>query len=410
MTDKYYSLKFIDYHFDPALQEGLDAMRFENTTPIQEQAIPIILNQQDLIAVAQTGTGKTAAFLLPVLNKLATAHNPHTDTLIIVPTRELALQIDQAVQGFAYFTGASSLAIYGGGDGMSFENEKRALTQGANIIIATPGRLMSHLNMGYVKFNQIKHFIIDEADKMLDMGFVDDIAKIAGYLPKQKQTLLFSATMPPAMRKLGEKLLVNPAQISIAISKPAAGVTQTAYMVYNAQKNELIKHILSLKEHQSVLIFSSTKQNVKTLNRELQHARLKAKAIHSDLEQAEREEVLREFRARKIQIIVATDILSRGIDIEDISLVINYDVPNDAEDYIHRIGRTARASSTGEAITFINDLDQYKFHKIETLIGKPIDKLNVPEKLGESPVYDPNKKVKTGFKKRPFTKGAPNRR
>ncbi|MBK9301411.1 MAG: DEAD/DEAH box helicase [Bacteroidetes bacterium] len=397
-------MKFIDYHFEPSLQEGLDAMRFENTTPIQEQAIPIILENRDLIAVAQTGTGKTAAFLLPILNKLATSHNHHTDTLIIVPTRELALQIDHAVQGFAYFTGASSLAIYGGGDGASFENEKRALTQGANIIIATPGRLMSHLNMGYVKFNHIKHFIIDEADKMLDMGFIDDIAKIASFLPAKKQTLLFSATMPPAFRKLGEKLLVNPVQVSIAISKPAAGVTQTAYMVYNAQKNELIKHILSQKEHSSVLIFSSTKQHVKTLNRELQRAGMKAKAIHSDLEQLEREEVLRDFRAKNIQIIVATDILSRGIDIEDISLVINYDVPNDAEDYIHRIGRTARASSTGEAITFINDLDQQKFHKIETLIGKELDKLTVPAQLGESPLYNPNKKSKSPFVKRNFSR------
>ncbi len=371
-------MKFTDYQFEPSLQEGLDAMRFENTTPIQEQAIPIILSNRDLIAVAQTGTGKTAAFLLPILNKLAKSQSNFTDTLVIVPTRELALQIDQAVQGFAYFTGASSLAIYGGGDGMSFENEKRALTQGANIIIATPGRLMSHLNMGYAKFGNIKHFILDEADKMLDMGFVDDIAKIATYLPKNKQTLLFSATMPPAFRKLGEKLLHQPAQINIAVSKPAEGVTQTVFLVMNAQKNDLIKYILSQKVHQSVLIFSSTKQNVKTLNRELQREGMKAKAIHSDLEQIEREEVLREFKAKKIQIIVATDILSRGIDIQDISLVINYDVPNDAEDYIHRIGRTARASSKGEAITFVNDQDKLKFRKIETFLGRPLAKLPLP--------------------------------
>lgn len=372
-------MKFTDYHFEPSLQEGLDAMRFENTTPIQEQAIPIILSDRDLIAVAQTGTGKTAAFLLPILNKLAKSQSNHTDTLVIVPTRELALQIDQALQGFAYFTGTSSLAIYGGGDGMSFENEKRALTQGANIIIATPGRLMSHLNMGYVKFNHIKHFILDEADKMLDMGFVDDIAKISTFLPKKKQTLLFSATMPPAFRKLGERLCHNPLQINIAVSKPAEGVTQTAYEVMNAQKNDLIKHILSQKEHASVLIFSSTKQNVKTLNRELQRAGMKANAIHSDLEQNEREQVLRDFRAKNIQIVVATDILSRGIDIVDISLVINYDVPNDAEDYIHRIGRTARASSKGEAITFVNDQDKLKFKKIESFIGKQIPKLTLPK-------------------------------
>lgn len=367
-------------------------MRFETPTPIQQQAIPIIMQDKDLIAVAQTGTGKTAAFLLPILHKLSAEPTENTDTLIIVPTRELALQIDQALQGFAYFTGVSSLAIYGGGDGMSFENEKRALTQGANIIIATPGRLMSHLNMGYVKFDQVKHFILDEADKMLDMGFVDDINTIANYLPKQKQSLLFSATMPPAIRTLAQRLLHHPQQISIAISKPAAGVTQLAYLVHDPQKNELIKHILKEKEYGSVLIFSSTKQKVKQLNRELQMAKFKARAIHSDLTQEEREDVLRGFRSRNVQILVATDILSRGIDIEDIGLVINYDLPNDAEDYVHRIGRTARASTKGEAITFINDFDQLKFHKIEQLIEKEVEKRPLPKHLGPNPVWNPSSK------------------
>lgn len=369
-------------------------MRFETPTPIQAQAIPLILNNKDLIAVAQTGTGKTAAFLLPILHKLAITQTHTTDTLIIVPTRELALQIDQAVQGLAYFTGASSLAIYGGGDGMSFENEKRALTQGANIIIATPGRLMSHLNMGYVKFDKVEHFILDEADKMLDMGFVDDITKIANYLPKKRQSLMFSATMPPSIRSLAQKLLHHPEQISIAISKPAEGVTQGAYLVYDAQKNELIKSILKAKEYASVLIFSSTKQKVKVLQRELHVAGLKAKAIHSDLEQDEREEVLRSFRNKQTQILVATDILSRGIDIEDIGLVINYDLPNDAEDYIHRIGRTARASTKGEAITFINEYDQFKFYKIEQLMEREVEKRPLPDHLGEGPVWNPKAKTK----------------
>lgn len=385
------------------MQEGLDSMQFENATPIQEQAIPIILEGKDLIAVAQTGTGKTAAFLLPILHKLAISDKNETDTLIIVPTRELAVQIDQAVQGFAYFTGASSLAIYGGGDGHTFENEKRALTLGGNIIIATPGRLISHLNMGYVKFDKVKHFILDEADKMLDMGFVDDITKISTFLPKTKQTLLFSATMPPAIRNLGEKLLVNPSQISIAISKPAAGVTQMAYSVYNGQKNDLIKHILKEKEYTSVLVFSSTKQNVKILNRDLQKAGLKSRAIHSDLEQEEREEVLRGFKSKRTQLLVATDILSRGIDIDDIELVINYDIPGDAEDYIHRIGRTARASTKGEAITFINELEQYKFKKIEDLMELEVPKLPLPIHIGEGPVYDPKTKPKSkGNFKRKF--------
>ena len=399
-------MNFSDFNFIQSLQDGLDAMQFKTPSPIQELAIPIISSQQDLIAVAQTGTGKTAAFLLPVLNRLAQKNIQSTNTLIIVPTRELALQIDQAIQGFAYFTGATSQAIYGGGDGAVFETEKKALTQGVNIIVATPGRLMSHLNMGYVKFDQIEHLILDEADKMLDMGFVDDIAKITTYLPTKRQTLLFSATMPPSIRKLAQKLMVDPEQINIAVSKPAEGVTQGAYMAYDAQKNKLIKAILHEKEYSSVLVFASTKQKVKDLHRDLYRIGLNAKAIHSELEQKEREEVLRSFRNKQTQILVATDILSRGIDIEDIGLVINYDVPNDAEDYIHRIGRTARASSKGVAYTFINDIDQQKFQKIEALIGKEVEKIPLPKFLGEGPIYNP----KSPPPKKSFNKSRPPRR
>lgn len=393
-------MKFSDFNFEPSLQEGLDSMGFETPTPIQEQAIPIILNNKDLIACAQTGTGKTAAFVLPILNKLAKKDTHSTNTLIIVPTRELALQIDQALQGFSYFTSVSSIAIYGGSDGSVFETERRALTQGANVIIATPGRLMAHLNMGYVKLDDLEHLILDEADRMLDMGFVDDIVKITTYLPKKRQTLMFSATMPPKIRTLATKLLHEPEQVSISISKPAAGVIQGAYLTYDAQKNNLIKSLLHGKEKElsSVIIFLSTKQKVKELDRDLQKAGIKAKAIHSDLEQSEREQVLRDFRSKKTQILVATDILSRGIDIEDISLVINYDVPGDAEDYIHRIGRTARAASTGVALTFINEYDQQKFFQIETLIGAEVKKIPMPEHLGLGPAYTPE--VKT---KRPFT-------
>ncbi len=392
-------MKFIDFNFEASLQEGLDSMGFESPTPIQEQAIPIILNNKDLIGCAQTGTGKTAAFVLPILNKLAKHSTDTTNTLIIVPTRELALQIDQAIQGFSYFTSVSSLAIYGGSDGSAFERERRALTEGANIIIATPGRFMAHLNMGYVKLNHIQHLILDEADRMLDMGFVDDILKITTYLPKVRQTLMFSATMAPKIRTLATKLLNNPEQISISISKPAEGVVQGAYLVYDTQKNNLIKSLLEGKELSSVIIFVSTKIKVKELERDLQKAGLKAKAIHSDLEQLEREEVLRNFRSKKLQILVATDILSRGIDIEDIGLVINYDVPGEPADYIHRIGRTARAASTGVALTFINEYDQQKFQQIEELIGAEIKKIPLPENLGTGPVYNPELKVKKPFVK-----------
>lgn len=395
-------MKFTDFNFEAALQEGLDSMGFENPTPIQQQAIPIILSNKDLIGCAQTGTGKTAAFLLPILNKLTAHPTESTNTLIIVPTRELALQIDQALQGFSYFTSVSSLAIYGGNDGSMFETEKRALTQGANVIIATPGRLMAHLNMGYVKLDSLQHLILDEADRMLDMGFVDDILKITTYLPKNRQTLMFSATMAPKIRTLATKLLNNPEQITISLSKPAEGVVQGAYLVYDTQKNNLIKSLLSGKEQElsSVIIFLSTKQKVKELERDLQKAGLKAKAIHSDLEQGEREDVLLRFKSKQLQILVATDILSRGIDIEDIGLVINYDVPGDAADYIHRIGRTARVASIGVALTFINEFDQQKFLQIETLIGAEVKKLPLPEGFQSGPAYAPEVKVK-----KPFVKG-----
>jgi superfamily II DNA/RNA helicase len=397
-------LKFSDFNFETNLQEGLDSMGFQTPTAIQEQAIPIILNGKDLIGCAQTGTGKTAAFLLPILHKLSVNPTDNTNTLIIVPTRELALQIDQALEGFSYFTSVSSIAIYGGSDGSVFEREKRALAEGANVIIATPGRLMSHLNMGYAKFNHLQHLILDEADRMLDMGFIDDIMKIIGHLPKERQTLMFSATMAPKIRSLANKLLKNPEEISISIAKPAAGVEQGAYLVYDNQKNKLITQIMRGKEWNSVIIFVSTKIKVKDLERDLIRSGFKAKAIHSDLEQNEREEVLRNFRSKQLQILVATDILSRGIDIQDIEMVVNYDVPGEAADYIHRIGRTARAASKGVALTFINEFDQQKFSQIESLIGAEVNKLPLPENLGKGPDYTPEVHIKKPFKKKKFFK------
>lgn len=404
-------MTFSDFNFEKSLQEGLDSMGFKTPTFIQEQAIPVILKGKDLIACAQTGTGKTAAFVLPILDKMARNPTDDTNTLIIVPTRELALQIDQAIQGFSYFTSVSSLPIYGGNDGANFEREKRALTGGGNIIIATPGRLMAHLNMGYVKLDKLQHLILDEADRMLDMGFVDDIIRINSYLPKVKQTLMFSATMPPKIRTLATKLLNEPEQINIAVSKPAEGVTQGAYLVYDSQKNKLIAQLLSNAAFSSVIIFCSTKQKVKELERDLLKAGIKANAVHSDLEQDAREEALRNFRNKKIQTLVATDVLSRGIDIEDIGLVINYDVPNDAEDYIHRIGRTARAASTGVALTFINEADQRKFFQIESLIGMEVNKIALPEGFEPGPAYEPEVKRKKpeqkGNGKRKFFKKKP---
>ena len=390
-------MTFKDFNFDDKLQESLNSIGFENPTPIQEQAIPLIQAGNDLIACAQTGTGKTAAFVLPIVNRLSAEPLETTYALIVVPTRELVLQIDQALEGFLYFTGVSHLAIYGGSDGQVFAREKKALVEGANIIIATPGRLMAHLNMGYVKFDDLKFLVLDKADRMLDMGFVDDILKITTYLPANRQTLMFSATMPEKIRSLAKKLLKEPKEISLAVSKPAEGVTQQAYLVYDTQKNNLITHLLKDKDHSSVIVFASTKQKVKDLERDLLRARFKVAAIHSDLDQPEREAALRQFRNKQLQVLVATDILSRGIDIEDISLVVNYDVPHDPEDYIHRIGRTARAESKGMAITFINDFNQYKFANIEKMIGYEINKMPLPEFMGSGPLYQPNVRTKPPF-------------
>lgn len=406
---------FAELNLEDALLDGLYSMGFETPTPIQEQVIPFILEGRDVIACAQTGTGKTAAYLLPVLNKVSRDGIEHTSALIVSPTRELALQIDNAFQGFSYFTPASSIAVYGGGDGQTFEREKRALTEGASVVIATPGRLISHLNLGYVKFDQIDFLVLDEADKMLDMGFYDDILKIIGFLPASRQNLLFSATMPPKIRDLARKIMKDPAEVNIAISKPAEGVTQTAYVLHESQKAPLLKKILKERTDPSMLVFASTKQTVKDLEKDLKRAGLPVRAIHSDLTQDERENVLLSFRSRQTKILVATDILSRGIDIDNIGLVLNYDVPGDAEDYVHRVGRTARAESTGEAITFIGDKDQRRFGQIEKLIERIIPKTDLPEELGKGPAYEPDSRRseggKHGGKKRPpFRKKGKGRR
>ncbi len=393
-------MTFSDFNLDESLFNGLTAMGYKLPTPIQELSIPIILANRDLIACAQTGTGKTAAYLLPILHKIENTPEAqrHLNTLILAPTRELAQQIDNQVEGFSYFTSVSSISVYGGGDGNVWERQIKALKEGADIIIATPGRLIALLQTGVVKLDQLQHLILDEADRMLDMGFYDDIVKIINHLPAKRQTILFSATMPPKIRTLANKILNNPETVNIAISKPAEGILQQAYLVYDNQKLNLVKHIFAETEYQSAIIFASTKESVKRLGQELQRSNITIKAFHSDLEQAERESILRDFRNKQIQVLIGTDILSRGIDVEGISLVLNYDVPPDPEDYIHRIGRTARASTTGTAITFINDKDQQKFFRIESLIGKDIPKLDLPAALGEGPQYQPEVKPKSTFK------------
>jgi ATP-dependent RNA helicase RhlE len=378
-------LNFNDFNFDTRLLEGLDSMGYTKPTPVQERTIPLIQANEDLIACAQTGTGKTAAYILPILNKIIHSEKRHLNTLVIAPTRELALQIDQQAEGFGYFLGTSSLSIYGGNDGATWDQQRKALEQGADIIIATPGRLIALLAAGTIDFKHLQHLVLDEADRMLDMGFFDDIVKIIKYLPAKRQTLLFSATMPPRIRTLANQILVQPKEVNIAISKPADGIVQQAYLVHDHQKNGLLKKLLAADESKSVIVFSNSKDNVKRLGVELIRAGLSAQPFHSDLEQSEREQILNQFRSRQLQILIGTDILSRGIDVEGIGLVINYDTPHDAEDYVHRIGRTARAERTGVAITFVNERDQQKFSRVERLIGKEITKLPLPPDLGEAP-------------------------
>lgn len=394
-------MKFSELNLNPRLLAGIEAIGFENTTPVQEASIPLVLEGKDMIASAQTGTGKTAAFLLPIIHKiLEEPDDEHIKALIIVPTRELAVQIDQQLEGLSYYTSVSSLAVYGGGDGQSFEREKRALSEGADIIIGTPGRLIAHLNMKYVKVAQLKYLVLDEADRMMDMGFYDDIMKIINQLPKERQTLLFSATMPPKIRQLSKTILQEPEEINIAISKPNEKIIQAAFVVYEGQKIDVVKHIIRPEWLRSVIVFCSTKDSAKRLAKDLKKASIPVEEIHSDLEQKAREDVLSQFKSKRLKVLVATDILARGIDVEDIDIVINYDVPNDGEDYIHRIGRTARAASTGAAFTLISEKEQNKFAAIEELLGKPVPKAKIPAYIGEGPAYQPKSGHKGGGRRK----------
>ena len=384
---------FDELNLDDTVLDALDAMHFEECTPIQEQAIPPLLEGRDLIGVAQTGTGKTAAYLLPVLNELNTGRYPQDacNCLIMAPTRELAQQIDRQVEGFAYFMPFSSVAVYGGNDGARYEQERRGLTLGADIIIATPGRLISHLATGKIDFSHISFFILDEADRMLDMGFYDDIMKIASYLPPKRQTIMFSATMPDDIQKLANNILNHPVEVKIAVSKPAEKIRQIAYICYDGMKDNIVRSVVEhcpFDEGSSVdrvIIFCAKKTKVRELGRTFRMKGLSVGAMHSDLTQQERDTIMRDFRNGHINILIATDIVSRGIDIDDIQMVINYDTPRDPEDYVHRIGRTARANRDGMAVTLVTPHDYPSLLKIEKLIEKEIDKPDLPEGCGEKP-------------------------
>lgn len=393
-------MKFDELGLHEQLLEAISYMNFDKCTPVQEQAIPLILEGKDMIACAQTGTGKTAAFMLPVLNMISAAKTETTQALVLVPTRELAIQIDEQINGFSYYLDIHSATVYGGGDGMAHEEQRKALQSGADIVVATPGKLISFLNMGNVDFSGLKYLILDEADRMLDIGFYDDIMKIVGFMPKERQTLMFSATMPPKIRSLSQKILQNPAEISISISKPAEGVLQAAYIVYDKQKIPLLLSLIEGKENlDSVIIFVSTKAKVSEVHNSFKRKGLSVAYISSDLDQKEREAVMSQFRAKNVQILVATDVISRGIDIKDINMVVNYDVPGDAEDYVHRIGRTARAATSGLAITLVNEDDMHKLDKIEALIENSVYKAPLPPFLGEGPQYVAGKRSQKRFRR-----------
>jgi len=381
--------------------DGLWSMNFRECTPVQELAIPILLEGKDLIACAQTGTGKTAAYLLPILNHLVKDEHPEDsiNAIIMVPTRELAQQIDQQVSGFAYFLPVSAVAVYGGSDGIVWEQQKKGLQAGVDIVIATPGRLLSYLKLGLIDLSRVEYFILDEADRMLDMGFFDDIMQVVNELPRRRQTMLFSATMPPKIREMAKTMMNQPAEIRLAVSKPNDKILQSAYICYERQKAYIVKSLFLDSLPDKVLIFSSSKIKVKEVTRTLRGMKLPVAEMHSDLDQSERDRTMQAFKTGKVNILVATDIVSRGIDIEDISVIINYDMPHDPEDYVHRIGRTARASAEGLSISFVSEDEQDVFDRIERFIGKPIYRVPLPEEVGEGPEYNPLKPKRSGFGK-----------
>ena len=384
-------MRFDELNLEEEILDGLWDMHFEEMTPVQEHTIPVILEGHDMIGCAQTGTGKTAAYTLPLLNRLLLEGNEANvvKALIIVPTRELAQQIDQQFQGFSYYLPVSTTVVYGGGDGKGWDVQKRGMLMGSDVVIATPGRMIAHLQNSGVDLSHVSYVILDEADRMLDMGFADDILKIISYIPKERQTLLFSATLPPKIRELAKTILREPVEVNIAVSKPNEAIDQSAYVCYEAQKLAIVQELFKEEPDYKSLIFSSSKQKVKELAHTLKRMHLDVAPMHSDLEQAKREEVMLNYKNGKVKILVATDIVARGIDIEDIGLVINYDVPHDPEDYIHRIGRTARAAATGSAITFVNEEEQGKFHQIEKFIEREIPKRELPDGM-EGPKYAPS--------------------
>ena len=387
-------MRFDEFDLGYDVLDALDTMHFEECTPIQEKSIGHILDGRDMIACAQTGTGKTAAYLLPIISMINDGGYPEDaiNCVVMVPTHELAQQIDRQMEGFSYFVPVTGLAIHGGNDGKEFARQQRGLKMGADIVIATPGRLLAHMKMGYVDLSKVSFFVLDEADRMLDMGFSDDILQIAKQLPSERQTLLFSATMPPKIQRLARTILKDPVDVKIAVSRPSDNIDQSAIVCHEAQKPGALKHLFKTYHSKRVIVFAASKLNVKDLTRELKRSGWKTGEMHSDLDQADREKVMLDFKSGRIDILVATDIVARGIDIDDISMVVNYDVPRESEDYVHRIGRTARAGTSGKAVTLVGGKDQQRFGQIEKFLGYEVRKEQLPADLGEAPEYQPDRR------------------
>ncbi|MBD5213599.1 MAG: DEAD/DEAH box helicase [Bacteroidales bacterium] len=387
-------MKFEELDLSDELLDALYDMHFDECTPIQSMAIPAALEGNDLIAIAQTGTGKTAAYLIPIIDRLYAEAAPeeHVNCIIMAPTRELAQQIDRQMEGFSYFMPLSSVAIYGGTDGPEFARQQRSLKMGADVVIATPGRLIAHMQIGSVDLSKVSYFVLDEADRMLDMGFYDDIMQIVTKLPRERQTLMFSATMPPKIKQLAKTILNNPVEVKTAVSRPADGIDQSAIVCYDNQKAEILHHLFSTVHSRRVIVFVASKQKVKELTRDMRRRHWKVDEMHSDLEQSRRDDVMLDFRAGRTDILIATDIVARGIDIDDISMVVNFDVPREAEDYVHRVGRTARAGTDGRAITLVGPRDQMPFGRIEDFLGQEVRKETIPGQLGETPPYQPSRR------------------
>ena len=390
---------FDELDLEDEVLDGLEAMNFFETTPVQEATIPLLLEGRDMIGCAQTGTGKTAAYLLPIINRLSRGEGDPTkvNALIMAPTRELAIQIEQQVEGFSYFLPISSVAIYGGTDGIAWEQQRRGMDKGADIVIATPGRLISLLNLQQADLSGVHYFVLDEADRMLDMGFQEDILQIYKALPEDCQHVMFSATMPPKIKKFAHTILRNPAEVELAISRPPESIVQSAYVCYEAQKVPILTQLFHETPPTRTIIFSSSKLKVKELARTLSKLNIRVEQMHSDLTQEKREEVMRSFKAGTVDLLVATDVVARGIDIDNIRMVINFDIPHDPEDYVHRIGRTARGGNDeGLAITFVSEREQYGFGRIEDFLGREIYKIPVDPSFGPVPSYDPSKRVPSG--------------